>query len=131
MPLYPKQNLQHLLERQATRHGGAGAGTPRRIEPVDVVEALVDGGALSGESLVITALFGFNVGVEVGQLIVVCALAFLFFVTRKRRRLVATPATNEAATPPTGLVSAPTRAAASGIVAVVALYWFAERAGWV
>jgi hypothetical protein len=79
------------------------------------------GDALAGEPLVVTALLGFNLGVEGGQLLVVLVAALLLFLTSRRR-------SNTGETPalaPPGL-----RRAVSVLVAVVALYWFVQRAGW-
>ena len=88
--------------------------------------------ALAGESLVVTALFGFNLGVEAGQLLVVLAAAAVFAVLGRRsagdRQAPGEADAPEA--PPRGLVPAWFRIGSSAVVAVVALYWFAERAGW-
>jgi len=80
------------------------------------------GEALAGEPLVITALFGFNIGVELGQLAVVLALVFVFalvFRTWKRT-----------APPDSGLAPRAVRLATSAVVALLGFYWFVERAGW-
>lgn len=81
------------------------------------------GDALAGENLVVSALFGFNVGVELGQLavvFVVCALLWLW------KRL-----NHTAEEVPPALVPRWLRVVTSGAVAVLGFYWFVERAGWV
>ena len=96
--------------------------------------------ALVGEPLVITALFGFNLGVEAGQ--VVFAVGFVLAVTAptrivraRRERAPGDGSTGEARTPdatiPDGLGPRWFRLAASAVVSLVALYWFVERAGWI
>jgi len=82
------------------------------------------GDALEGENLVVTALFGFNLGVELGQLavvLVVCALLWgwkRFFVRA-----------DESEEPPS-LAPRWFRLATSSVVAVLGFYLFVERAGW-
>jgi len=87
------------------------------------------GQALAGESLVVTALFGFNLGVEAGQLLVVIALALVFTLFRRRRPHEAGSESESPA--PAALVPVWFRQASSAAVAVLALYWFASRAGWI
>jgi len=78
--------------------------------------------ALAGEPLILTALVGFNLGVELGQLVAVGALLALGAVVLARwRRPGAAP----------GLVPPSVRQWTSGAVALLALYWFAQRAGWI
>jgi hypothetical protein len=80
------------------------------------------GDALAGEPLVVTALFGFNVGVELGQLAFVLLLALLVrLALRRRRRPAEEPA----------LVPVAVRRVVSAAVAVAGFAWFLERAGWV
>ncbi len=83
------------------------------------------GDALAEEPLVVTALFGFNVGVELGQLLVVTALALIFLPARLLRR------NGRATEKPAGIVPRWLRIALSSLVLVLALYWFVERAGWI
>ena len=81
--------------------------------------------ALAGEPLVLTALFAFNVGVELGQLAVVvgCALvgSLVFLRWRRSRTTDAPPA----------LAPRSVRLATSAVVALFGFYWFVERAGWI
>ena len=86
------------------------------------------GEALVGEHLVVTALFGFNVGVEAGQLQFVVAFPAAALGWRRLRRS-APRAADEGASD--GIVPAWLRQGASAIIVVVALYWFAQRAGWI
>jgi hypothetical protein len=82
------------------------------------------GEALTGEPLILTALVGFNLGVELGQLAVVLVTTVLIALAfRPWRRRVA--GTAEA-----GLVPRAVRLGVSAIVALSGFYWFAERAGW-
>lgn len=77
--------------------------------------------ALAGEPLILTALLGFNVGVELGQLAFVLAcvlLGALLFRSHRRRADAA------------GIVPARARNAVSIFVALCGFYWFLERAGW-
>jgi hydrogenase/urease accessory protein HupE len=80
--------------------------------------------ALAGESLILTALVGFNCGVELGQLafVLACVLlgAWLFRTHRRRVRAGAAD----------GLAPAPVRTGVSIAVALAGFYWFLERAGW-
>jgi hydrogenase/urease accessory protein HupE len=77
---------------------------------------------LAGEPLLVTALFGFNVGVELGQLALVTAcLAVFALLFRSWRR------TREESA---GLAPPLVRNAASIAVALLGFYWFTERAGW-
>ncbi|HED64460.1 MAG TPA: HupE/UreJ family protein [Planctomycetes bacterium] len=85
------------------------------------------GDALRGETLVPTALFGFNLGVEVGQLAVVVGLSLVLLAgSRAAPGLCGVPADGEGA----GIVPAPMRRGVSALVFLVAMYWFAGRAGW-
>jgi len=81
--------------------------------------------ALVGEPLLLTALFGFNLGVELGQLalvlLVTAAIALLF---RAHRRAPEDPGH------PRGLVPARVRMVVSVLVACAGFTWFLERAGW-
>jgi hydrogenase/urease accessory protein HupE len=80
------------------------------------------GEALSGEPLIVTALLGFNLGVEVGQLaLVTLVLVLLALLFRRRARAEGAPA---------GLVPPAVRDAVSVLVALAGFYWFCERAGW-
>ena len=91
------------------------------------------GDALVGETLVLTALVGFNVGVEAGQLAVVGVLAAALVLMR-RLRPAAPPAVPEVegeAAPRPALAPRAVQVVASAGVVVVGLYWFCERAGWV
>lgn len=82
------------------------------------------GEALRGESLIVTALFGFNLGVELGQLalVSVCLLVAAALFRRWRR------APDVAAGP--SLVPPVVRDVVSVAVALAGFYWFCERAGW-
>ncbi len=82
------------------------------------------GAALSGEPLIVTALFGFNLGVELGQLALVsaCLLGFAVLFRRWRRA-------RDGASHP-GLVPPAVRDGVSVVVALAGFYWFCERAGW-
>ena len=79
--------------------------------------------ALVGEPLLLTALFGFNLGVELGQLalvlIVTAGIALLF---RAHWRAPEDPER------PRGLVPAGVRTVVSILVACAGFYWFLERA---
>jgi hydrogenase/urease accessory protein HupE len=84
------------------------------------------GDALAGEPLILTALVGFNLGVELGQLAVVLACVALFFLLflrwhRARRQ----------SADPSGLAPRAFRLAVSAAVALSGFYWFLERAGWI
>jgi hydrogenase/urease accessory protein HupE len=80
--------------------------------------------ALAGEPLVLTALVGFNLGVELGQLAFVLActalLVVLFRAHRRRAR------SDEEA----GLAPRRVRDVTSAFVALAGFYWFGQRAGW-
>jgi len=80
--------------------------------------------ALAGENLVVTALVGFNLGVEVGQLafVLACTLLVALLFRAHRRRVRAGEAD--------GLVPRTARTAVSAVVALAGFYWFFERAGW-
>jgi hypothetical protein len=99
------------------------------------------GEALAGEPLVVTALFGFNLGVELGQLLAVAAFALLLlpFALAACRRAASGARADERS--PAGAGATPCRPAVgivprwlrlwlSGAVTLLALYWFAQRAGW-
>ena len=84
------------------------------------------GEALQGETELGLPLVGFNLGVEVGQLLVVVPLAFAFaLVARFRRRGV------DQDEEPARLVPTAAGRLTSAAIVVVGLYWFAERAGFV
>lgn len=82
------------------------------------------GDALAGEPLVLSALLGFNLGVEVGQLgvVAVCLVAIGIL-----HRLWRVRAPEEAA----GLVPRRVRLPVSVVVAALGLFWFGQRAGWI
>lgn len=79
---------------------------------------------LTGEPLLLTALVGFNVGVELGQLALVSlcllVLALLFRAHRERVKDGTT----------VGIVPPFARNFVSLLVALCGFYWFVERAGW-
>ncbi len=77
--------------------------------------------ALAGEQLLLTAVVGFNLGVELGQLAVVLACVLVLALVFRRWRRERTTE---------GLAPRPFCLAASALVAVSGFYWFAERAGW-
>ncbi|HEX6883606.1 MAG TPA: HupE/UreJ family protein [Planctomycetota bacterium] len=80
--------------------------------------------ALAGEGLVVTALLGFNLGVELGQLAFVLACTLLVaLLFRAHRRAVRAGRT-------AGLVPPRVRTLVSAAVALAGFYWFLERAGW-
>jgi HupE/UreJ protein len=82
------------------------------------------GASLEGEPLVLTALVGFNLGVELGQLAIVLACVGLFaLVFRAHRRRAASE-------PAAGIVPRGARYAVSVCVALAGFYWFVGRAGW-
>jgi hydrogenase/urease accessory protein HupE len=80
--------------------------------------------ALAGEDLIVTALVGFNLGVELGQLafVIACTLLGALVFRRHRREARGHPAA--------GLAPPRARAAVSAAVALAGFYWFLERAGW-
>ena len=80
------------------------------------------GETLAAEPLKITALVGFNLGVECGQLGIVLALALLLRWLPGDRAL---DGEQRAWFAPKWL-----RVGASAVVTVLGLYWFAQRAGW-
>ena len=82
------------------------------------------GEALEGENLIITALLGFNLGVELGQLAVVIVCVTVLWVAFARWRR-----TRPAGEPP-ALAPRWFRMGASAVVALMGFYWFLERAGW-
>jgi len=84
--------------------------------------------ALVGERLVVTALFGFNLGVEAGQILFVVAFAGLVWLPR---RLLSARGSESDPERPVGIVPAWLRLGSSAAVAVVALFWFVQRAGWI
>ncbi len=80
--------------------------------------------SLVAEPLELEALVGFNLGVEAGQLAVVAPLALVL-------RLL--PDLPRRASPDPGarwLAPAWARSSGSAVIAVLGLYWFAQRAGW-
>ena len=81
--------------------------------------------ALVGEPLLLTALVGFNLGVELGQIVLVLFVtAVVWVVFRSHRRVPEDPER------PRGIVPAGVRLVVSVLVAAAGFYWFAERAGW-
>ena len=78
------------------------------------------GEALVMEERRLGALFGFNIGVELGQLLFVLPLAFVLVVLRRR-----SGSDSEFLVP-----FRARRLVASG-VALAGIYWFVERAGWI
>lgn len=79
--------------------------------------------ALVYEPLRLTALLGFNLGVEAGQLVLVLPVAWL---------LARIPGDRSAATGDVPfLAPRALRRIGSAAVIVAGLYWFAERAGWI
>ncbi len=83
------------------------------------------GKALAGEPLLVTALFGFNLGVELGQLVLVSAGLLLVTWLFRRHRPVAQDDERQR-----GLVPRAVRTVLSALVALAGFYWFVERAGW-
>jgi hypothetical protein len=83
------------------------------------------GEALQAEDSIVVPLIGFNLGVELGQLLVVgpLALVFALFARRGRAGQQSSPAARELLVP-----AAAGRLASIAIVAVGS-FWFAERAG--
>jgi hydrogenase/urease accessory protein HupE len=81
------------------------------------------GESLASEPLKITALVGFNVGVEIGQLGIVLALALLLRFTPGDRSL---GEERNGWFAPRWL-----RRSASAVIVVLGLVWFAQRAGWI
>ena len=86
------------------------------------------GEALSEEPLIATALLGFNLGVEVGQLAVVVAATLIFMLFL---RWIPNRSRAESAQERAGLVPSPLRTTISIAVALCGFYWFVERAGWI
>jgi hydrogenase/urease accessory protein HupE len=80
--------------------------------------------ALAGENLVVTALLGFNLGVELGQLAFVLAAALLLVLLCRAHQRRAREGTAS------GLVPPAVRTVVSAGVALAGFYWFLERAGW-
>ncbi len=80
--------------------------------------------ALAGEPLILTALLGFNVGVELGQLAFVLACVLLVVLFFRGRRRQAAEGSEQ------GIVPARARNVVSIFVALCGFYWFFERAGW-
>jgi len=77
--------------------------------------------ALTGEPLILTALLGFNVGVELGQLAFVLACVLVVaLVFRAHHRREGAP----------GIVPDRARNVVSILVALCGFYWFFQRAGW-
>jgi hydrogenase/urease accessory protein HupE len=81
--------------------------------------------SLVAEPLRLSALVGFNLGVELGQLAVVAPLALVLRLVPGRRR-GQEPDSAAASLAPSWL-----RASASAALAALSLWWFAGRAGWV
>ena len=81
------------------------------------------GDALAGETLLVSALLGFNLGVETGQVGAVLAMALLFQLGRRLARRVKEEGVE-------GVCPLPLRVPLSALVALVGFYWFLERAGW-
>jgi hydrogenase/urease accessory protein HupE len=75
---------------------------------------------LTDEPLKLTALVGFNLGVELGQLAFVLACVLLIALVFRAHRREGTA----------GLVPPRVRNAVSILVALGGFYWFFERAGW-
>lgn len=81
--------------------------------------------ALVGEPLLKTALVGFNLGVELGQIaLVLLVTTVVWVVFRSHRRGPEDPEK------PRGLVPPGVRLVVSALVAVAGFTWFVERAGW-
>jgi hypothetical protein len=81
--------------------------------------------ALVGEPLLLTALVGFNLGVELGQIaLVLLVTAAVWALFRAHRRAPEDPEK------PRGLVPASVRLVVSVFVAGAGFTWFVERAGW-
>lgn len=81
--------------------------------------------ALVGEPLFKTALVGFNLGVELGQIaLVLVVTGVIWVVFRSHWRAPEDPEK------PRGLVPAGVRVVVSVVVAGAGFYWFVERAGW-
>ena len=118
----------------------AGENLLRRAPRTPWIEAFVFGllhglgfagflsDALVGERLVVTALCGFNLGVEAGQLLFVVGFAGLVWLPR---RLLSSRGPERDPERPIGIVPAWLRLGSSAVVAVVALFWFVQRAGWI
>jgi len=92
--------------------------------------------SLAGEPLLVTALVGFNSGVELGQLAVVLGMVVLLRLV-PRARAAEAPAPPPAAAGPAAVAVAAEgwtpawfRLAASAGVAAVGFFWFLQRAGW-
>jgi hypothetical protein len=83
------------------------------------------GEALAGEPLVVSALFGFNAGVELGQIAVVVAAVILLRLLPRHRQEEAGEAKA------IGLAPAWLALSSSAVVALLGLYWFTQRAGWI
>jgi hydrogenase/urease accessory protein HupE len=82
------------------------------------------GGTLAAEPLKVTALVGFNLGVELGQLaLVLAALGVVALLARMR------PASERGERRP-GLVPHALRRGAAACVALLGFFWFLQRAGW-
>jgi hydrogenase/urease accessory protein HupE len=80
------------------------------------------GEALANESGKLVPLFGFNLGVEAGQLTLVLPLALFFYLLRRGRTLLPEDQT------PATLVPSGLGRALSGLIALAGIYWFVERA---
>jgi hypothetical protein len=77
------------------------------------------GEALMMEERRIGALLGFNLGVELGQLVFVLPIAFMLVIARRR-----------SGDPSLWLVPLLPRRIVAGVVACAGVFWFVERAGW-
>lgn len=78
------------------------------------------GEALVMEERRIGALLGFNLGVELGQIVFVLPIAFMFLIVRRRSDVQSE-----------WLLPALVRRVIAGSVACAGVFWFIERAGWI
>lgn len=83
------------------------------------------GEALQGEPLIVSALFGFNCGVEIGQLGVVTLLVVALRLLPRG----ASDATSVRGS--SGIAPRWFRLAASSVVVALGLFWVVQRAGWI
>jgi hypothetical protein len=88
------------------------------------------GQALAAEPLVLSALFGFNLGVEAGQLAVVIALGLAVAWLPGDRSGPARGGAGEPAVARAWLAPRWLRLAGSAGVRLCGAFWFLERAGW-
>lgn len=88
------------------------------------------GQALAAEPLMLSALLGFNLGVEAGQLAVVIALGLAVAWLSGDRSGPARAGTGELAVERAWLAPRWLRLAGSAGVLLCGAYWFLERAGW-